>query len=53
MLYVKRQNTVPLDEETLLVWKQIRLDCVEKIGTLYPIAVIRQLWTRFLNLVGI
>nr|ACE75405.1 hypothetical protein GIP_L8_0190 [Glyptapanteles indiensis] len=53
MLYIKRQNTVPLDEETLLVWKQIRLDCVEKIGTLQPIAVIRQLWTRLLNLVGI
>ena len=51
MLYIKRQSTASLDEETLLIWKQASLHYVDKIGILAPLGIFRLLYNRLLNLV--
>ncbi|CAD6243574.1 GSCOCT00014184001.2-RA-CDS [Cotesia congregata] len=52
VLYIKRQSSKLLNEETLLVWKQIDLDSLEQMASLNPLAIFRKLWSKFLNLFG-
>nr|QZB49224.1 BV-like protein [Cotesia vestalis bracovirus] len=39
ILYVKRRSSTLLNEETLLVWKQVSLDCLEQMTILNPLAI--------------
>nr|ACE75410.1 conserved hypothetical protein [Glyptapanteles indiensis] len=47
LLYVKRKDSSPMDEEVLMLWNRISLEIEEKLGRLHPAIIISQVWSRF------
>ncbi|XP_074097782.1 uncharacterized protein LOC141526633 [Cotesia typhae] len=49
MLYVKRRDSTPLDEELLMLWTRICLLYIEQLGRFHPAVMIFKIWSRIWN----
>ncbi|CAG18441.1 hypothetical protein CcBV_32.11 [Bracoviriform congregatae] len=49
ILYVKRRDSTPLDEELLMLWSRICLQYVDELGRFHPVSLMCKIWSRIWN----